>query len=307
MSVHSKRLLIVDDSRLILRMIKDFFTPHGWEVREAEDGATALKLLEESPPDVMVADILMPVMDGWALLEEVRRRPGGLELPFMFLTTEADLPQRLRGLNAGADDYVIKPFAVEELHARVERLLARRIRKNGGGALLTGNVRHLAMADLLQILSLNGKDGVVQLEQDGRRGTAVIEQGMIVHARCGDVTDVKAVHRLLAWGRAEFRVLPLEEVPERTMCEPATNVIMDGLVSLDEWNRWVDTLPDAALPLEIEGEPAGGSAAEVEVVAKAREGATLQQVLDHSAIPDGELAEAVCALIGRGAVRARPR
>ena len=307
MSTPGKRLLIVDDSRLILRMIKDFFTPHGWEVREAEDGAAALKLLEEFPPDVMVADILMPGMDGWALLEEVRRRPRGLELPFMFLTTEADLPQRLRGLNAGADDYVTKPFAVEELHARVERLLARRIKKNGVGALLSGNVRHLAMADLLQILSLNGKDGVVQLEQDGRRGMAVIEQGMIVHARCGDVTDVKAVHRLLSWGRAEFRVLPLEEIPERTMCEPATNVIMDGLVSLDEWNRWVDALPDPGVPLEIEGEPAGGSAAEAEVVAKAREGATLQQLLDRSALPDGDLAEAVCALIGRGAVRSRPR
>jgi DNA-binding response OmpR family regulator len=300
-----KRLLIVDDSRLILRMVKDFFTPHGWDVAEAEDGEAALGLIAQTPPDVVVADVLMPRMDGWTLLEEVRRRPEGSEMPFVFLTTEADLPQRLRGLTAGADDYVPKPFAVEELHARVERLFARRVRRNGGPVLLTGNVRHLAMADLLQILSLNGKDGLVQLEQDGKRGTLVIETGMIVHARCGGVTDVKAVHRLLGWGRADFRVLPLEEAPERTMCEPATNVIMDGLVSLDEWNRWVDTLPDPGDRLEAGGDASGSTAAESEVLARAREGTTLQQLLDGSALPDGELAEAVCALLGRGIVRAR--
>jgi DNA-binding response OmpR family regulator len=253
----------------------------------------------------VVADILMPGMDGWALLEEIRRRPQGMALPFVFLTTESDLPQRLRGLNAGADDYVTKPFAVEELHARVERLLARRTRRGAlPAALLTGNVRHLAMADLLQILSLNGKDGVVELEQDGKRGSLVIEMGMIVHARCGTVTDVKAVHRLLAWTRAEFRVLPLEETPERTMCEQATNVIMDGLVSLDEWNRWAEELPGPGTRLELAEEPSGGSPAEADVVARARAGATLQEVLDGSAFPDGELAEAVCALIGRGTVRA---
>jgi DNA-binding response OmpR family regulator len=303
----SKRLLMVDDSRLILRMVKDYFTAHGWEVLEAEDGESALKSLDEAPPDVMVADILMPRMDGWALLEEVRRRPGGRDLPFVFLTSQADLPLRVRGLNAGADDYLAKPFAVEELLVRVERLRSRSAARNGGAALLTGNVRHLGMADLLQILSLNGQDGVVQLDQDGKSGTLVIETGMIVHARCGGVTDVKAVHRLLSWGRAEFRVLPLPHEPERTMCEPATNILMDGLVSLDEWNRWVDVLPKPGARLEVEGagEVAGGTPAEDEVVAMARQGATLQQLLDGSALPDGDLAEAVCSLIDRGAVRSR--
>ena len=303
----AKRLLIVDDSRLILRMIRDFFTPHGWEVVEAEDGPSALKRLEEARPDVVVADILMPGMDGWALLEEIRRRPEGPELPFIFLTTEADLPQRLRGLNSGADDYVTKPFAVEELHARVEGLLRRRGKRTAtASSLLTGNVRHLAMADLLQILSLNGKDGVVELEQDGSRGSLVIEMGMIVHAQCGTVSDVKAVHRLLSWTRAEFRFLPLDEIPERTMCEPATNVIMDGLVSLDEWNRWVEELPAPTIRLELAEEAIGATPAEAEVVGRVRNGATLQEVLDGSALPDGELAEAVCALIGRGTVRRRP-
>jgi CheY-like chemotaxis protein len=306
-----RRLLIVDDSRLILRMIRDFFTPHGYEVLEAEDGESALARLDEALPDVVVADIVMPGMDGWALLERIRRRPGGAALPFVFLTTESELPQRVRGLQAGADDYVTKPFAVEELHARVERLLARR--GNGSASaqpLLTGQVAHLGIADLLQILSLNGKDGVVELEQDGRRGRIVIETGMIVHAECGEVADVKAVHRLLSWSRAEFRVLPLPGTPVRTMCEPATNVIMDGLVALDEWNRWADVLPEAGRRLDVASDararvaPHEVSQAELEVLAQARAGATLQQILDASPLTDGELAEAVCTLVTRGVLRA---
>jgi hypothetical protein len=79
---------------------------------------------------------------------------------------------------------------------------------------------------------------------------------------------------------------------------------MDGLVSLDEWNRWVGDLPHPGTRFEVAEDPAGGSAAEAEVVARARGGATLQQLLDGSALPDGELAEAVCALLGRGTVRA---
>ena len=133
-----KRLLIVDDSRLILRMVKDFFTPHGWDVAEAEDGEAALGLIAQTPPDVVVADVLMPRMDGWTLLEEVRRRPEGSEMPFVFLTTEADLPQRLEhlgrvellqlgqrrldGLRRVADDLSEARRRIQNLEGEIARL-----------------------------------------------------------------------------------------------------------------------------------------------------------------------------------------
>jgi len=147
-----RKLLAVDDNRLILRVIEDFFVPHAWDVTACDDARVALDSLARQVPDAIVSDILMPGMDGWDLFDEVKKRPEGAEIPFVFLTVEGELPQRLRGLHLGADEYMTKPFAVEELHARVERLVERRqaldTARRGGDALLAGSVEHLAIFGL---------------------------------------------------------------------------------------------------------------------------------------------------------------
>src|SRR5262245_59490305 len=88
--------LVVDDSALLRKVISDAFVPAGYEVLTAADGAESLRRLEEGAPDLIIADILMPVMDGWALCDEVRRRPASREIPFIFLTTERDVPKRIK-------------------------------------------------------------------------------------------------------------------------------------------------------------------------------------------------------------------
>ncbi len=311
-----RRLLVVDDSLLILQMIEDFFVPHGYEVVKAGDGRRALEALRGAVPDVIVADILMPVMDGWALFEEVRKRPETAEVPFVFLTVEKELPKRLRGFHLGADDYITKPFEIEELHARVERILERRDAleraRRGEDALLAGSVEHLAISDLLQILALNGKDGVVQLRQEPDEGWIVFEAGRIVHAGCGRVRGKKALYRMLGWSAATFRVLPRgSEVTERSITDPATNVLMDGLVSLDEWNRWRELIPAPGEVLELAPDARVKlsdhpvTAAEFEVMARARPGVSVAALIEESALPDADLAEAIRTLLTRGVLRVR--
>jgi len=310
------RLLIVDDDRLVLKIVSEFFTPHGYEVEQARDGAEALRILDRFVPDVIVADVLMPNLDGWDLLEEVQRRGLAPRVPFLFLTTEADLPQRLRGFHMGADDYITKPFHVEELHARVERILRRRGELDPGSAreptLLSGLVSQLPLSDLLQILALNGKDGMVSLEREGESGVIVFRRGALIHAACGRVRGVKALYRMLGWTGASFRVTPLGETAfPRTVDQPATSVLMDGLVSLDEWNRWRGMLPGEDVTVEVAedaGERLGRrrlSPAEADVLARADRSATVADILENSPLPDADLAEAVCALISSGVLCSR--
>jgi DNA-binding response OmpR family regulator len=312
------RLLAVDDNRLILRVIKDYFTPKGWTVTIAESVAEARAALAAGDPDIIISDILMPDVDGWTFFEDVRKRKETASVPFVFLTVERELPQRLRGLHLGADDYMTKPFAVEELEARIDRLLEKsaalkNAQSGAGESLLAGSVEHLAMSDLLQILSLNGKDGTVRLKRAVGEGRIEFVEGKIVDAQTGSARGAKALYRMLGWSDATFKVVPREdEVAQATIAVPTATVLMDGLVSLDEWERWAELLPEASARIELSDDARGRlfghelTPAEFDVLARSRTGVTVAAAIEESPHPDAKVAEALCLLLARGVLRAMP-
>jgi len=118
------RILVVDDERAVRESLRRALSLEGYEVELAGDGVQALAVLEENAePDLVVLDVLMPQIDG---LEVCRRiRSAGRAVPVLMLTARDEVKDRVAGLDAGADDYVVKPFALEELFARVRALLRR--------------------------------------------------------------------------------------------------------------------------------------------------------------------------------------
>jgi two-component system response regulator MprA len=116
-------VLVVDDDPPIRRMLERTLAAEGYAVAVAGDGGAALASVERSAPDVVVLDVAMPGMDGLAVCRRLRR--AGLLLPILLLTARDALPDRVSGLDAGADDYLVKPFAPEELLARIRALLRR--------------------------------------------------------------------------------------------------------------------------------------------------------------------------------------
>jgi two-component system, OmpR family, response regulator MprA len=127
-------VLVVDDDPNLLRMLRRGFVLAGYSVVAAEDGEAALRFARDSEPDVLVLDLMLPEpLDG---LEIARRlRAAGSEVPILMLTARGDLQDKLVGFQAGADDYLAKPFAFEELLARVGALARRRQREGGAGSL----------------------------------------------------------------------------------------------------------------------------------------------------------------------------
>ena len=117
------RVLVVDDDPKILSLLRRGLSFEGYTVTTAEDGPGALTAARDEPPDLVVLDVMMPGLDG---LEVCRRlRAGGEEIPILMLTARDTVPDRVAGLDAGADDYLVKPFAFDELLARVRALLRR--------------------------------------------------------------------------------------------------------------------------------------------------------------------------------------
>jgi two-component system, OmpR family, response regulator MprA len=118
------RILVVDDERAVRESLRRALELEGYEIELAEDGAAALERLEAEPePDAMVLDVLMPRVDGLEVSRTLRR--NGSRLPILMLTARTQVEDRVEGLDAGADDYLTKPFALEELLARVRALLRR--------------------------------------------------------------------------------------------------------------------------------------------------------------------------------------
>ena len=119
-----KRVLLVDDEPQLRYSVKEFLCRVGYDVTPAENGAQALGLLVDAPPDLIVSDILMEEMDGFEFQKRVHALTAD-SIPFIFLTAKGELRDRLEGLHGGADDYIIKPFEPEELEARMASVLSR--------------------------------------------------------------------------------------------------------------------------------------------------------------------------------------
>jgi two-component system, OmpR family, response regulator MprA len=118
-------LLLVDDDPPIRRMLERTLAAEGYDVEAAADGGAALAAVERSMPDAIVLDVTMPGLDGLAVTRRLRAK--GLRVPILLLTARDAVHERVAGLDAGADDYLVKPFDTDELTARVRALLRRNV------------------------------------------------------------------------------------------------------------------------------------------------------------------------------------
>ncbi|WP_338542685.1 response regulator transcription factor [Paenibacillus tundrae] len=117
-------ILIVDDDEKIVSMLRRGLAFEGYEVQTASNGAEGLSKLMDKEPDIVVLDVMMPQIDGFEVCR--RLREAGSKVPVLMLTAKDEVQSRVTGLDTGADDYLVKPFALEELLARVRALLRRK-------------------------------------------------------------------------------------------------------------------------------------------------------------------------------------
>jgi two-component system response regulator MprA len=131
-------ILIAEDDDAVRRSVERAFKFEGYEVTAVENGERALVEAAKAPPDAIVLDIMMPILDGMAVCRKLRS--AGDQTPVLMLTAKHELADRVAGLDAGADDYLVKPFALEELLARMRALLRRREVPDDAGVLTLGDL-----------------------------------------------------------------------------------------------------------------------------------------------------------------------
>lgn len=181
------RILVIEDNRDILANILDYLELKGFTVDCAQDGLSGMHLALTQPYDLIVLDIMLPGMDGYQLCQKLRQEADN-NTPIIMLTARDALDDRLKGLHAGADDYLVKPFALSELVARIEAVLRR-----SSGA----NKRVLEVADLrynLETLEVSRAGQPLKLNPIGlkllatlmQRSPAVVRREALEEALWGD-------------------------------------------------------------------------------------------------------------------------
>ncbi|WXL27711.1 response regulator transcription factor [Ectopseudomonas mendocina] len=163
------RILVIEDNRDILANILDYLQLKGFTVDCAQDGLTGLHLATTGHFDLIILDIMLPGIDGYQVCQRLRD-DGGNDVPILMLTARDALDDRLKGLRAGADDYLVKPFALSELVARVEAIL----RRSQGQ-----RTRQLKVADLfydLDTLNVTRAGQAIKLNPLGLKLLAVLMQ-----------------------------------------------------------------------------------------------------------------------------------
>jgi len=250
-------VLVADDDAWILRMVTTVLEKRGYSIETAIDGEDALKRALARTPDLLITDVLMPKMDGWALVRQLRSHSDLAQMPVIFLTALSSEDERIRGFRLGADDYVTKPFRFEELDLRVAKTLRRthamvQETREHLGTGLRGDLAQVGLSSLLVLIEMERKTGLLQLRApNGPSAQVLVREGKVVHARLDDAdepVDAECVYYLLTWGAGEFEfVVCLVEGSDRVNVS-TTHLLMEGARLMDEAREPSAHQPVAKIP-----------------------------------------------------------
>lgn len=256
------RILVVDDDAWILRMVTTVLEKRGYIVETACDGEEAFEKAVESPPNLLITDVMMPNMDGWSLVKALRGRPEFAFVPVIFLTALTSDDDRIRGFRLGADDYLPKPFRFEELDLRVAKTLQRmqvleaaaRQKINASekapsatngkpnNADLTGNLSHVGISSLLVLMDMERKTGVLTVTRKGTESVTAklfLRKGSPIAAEIVDLDEPRnelAIYFILEWTEGTFAFRAKEVVRDAEIDSSTTALLMEGARRIDESN-----------------------------------------------------------------------
>ena len=235
------KILIVDDNETVRTLLKISLQKETFDVIEASDGLLGYEMVVKEKPDLIVSDILMPNMDGFEFCRKVREESEVPGVPFIFLSSLAEISTELRGYRTGADDYLVKSnLKKQELIEKINDLLKKSEKyqsiEESMDDGLVGRIADMSLIEIIQLLAINKKTGVLRLSSEEKMGEIHFKEGNLFHASFVEEEAEKAIYRMIERESGVFRFLPGDLDPEisQTIMSSPMNVIMDCCRLMDE-------------------------------------------------------------------------
>ncbi|MCA9538309.1 MAG: DUF4388 domain-containing protein, partial [Myxococcales bacterium] len=305
-------LLLVDGDVQSLRVLEVSLRDAGFAVHTARNGAEALTKAASVPPDLILTDTALPVLDGFELCKRLKADPALGDAALVFLSADGAVETKVRGLEMGAEDYLVRPITTREVIARVRLLLQRRDRERAerapGRRRLAGRLEDMGVVDLLQTMAIGHKSGTLRVERPPHQATIWFRGGAVIDATSGPLTGDEAVYRLLTWSSGEFEIDFHTPTKPQTMSISTAHLLMEGMRRLDEWGRIREQLPPLELVFEVDYEVLSDRLAdlpdEANVLLRYLDGRrTGHEVIDDSDLPDLTALELMSRLYFEGVIQ----
>jgi response regulator RpfG family c-di-GMP phosphodiesterase len=235
------KILMVDDEVDFLTLLKLKLVNEGFDVIVTDSPTEALSYVEKSQPDLVIADVMMPEMDGIAMYKKMREISGVGDTPLLFLSVNDETNTKVEALHLGAEDYLVKPVDLRELAARIRNII-RRDKKgkkeiSAGGAVqgVMGDLKNLGIPEIVQTLHLGLKTACVTLKAgEGDGGRIYFTNGRISHCETENLKGEDAFYRLLRLQEGSFVISHSQTATERTIDMDEMQLILEGFRRIDE-------------------------------------------------------------------------
>lgn len=252
-----QQLLLVDGDPRSIRVLEVSLKNAGFNVTTAGDGTDALAKLEYATPDLILSDTRLPGIDGYEMVRRLKARPEHASIPIVFLTSQKSIEDKIRGLELGVEDYLIKPIFVRELITRVHLLLARRAQERiatgpASRTRFSGSLEDMGVVDLLQTIEVSRKSGVARITNGKRIAMVFFRDGKLVDAENGKLRGDEAVYRALLWTSGEFEVEFKPVDNSDTITTSTQGLLMEGMRRVDEWGRLSEQLPSLDVVFDVD-------------------------------------------------------
>lgn len=275
-----------------------------FDIIEAGDGAKAMEIALNKPIDFIIIDADVTVISGEKVFKILRNNPNTSHVPFLFVS---DMVLDIRGFRIGTDVAMIRPFQIEEIYTKLRQTLifiTSDDSKTIGSKEMEGKLTHMSIADLLQILHFNKKEGELRVTSGANSGTIFIKDGDIFNAKIGEVEDEKAFYRITTWTKGNFSFLPKQIDGQKVITSSTSNLLMEGMRQIDEFDKEKHKFPDNHSILKTktskENLPTGLKPIIYEIISLLEFYPKVESLVDHCSYPDYEIYTNLVNLIDRG-------